>query len=84
MWNKAINDSTSPELRKSSKRAKRFINEINDMKVKQWVSEPTRKENTLDLVMTRHLHCTSVTVKDSRLETDHKETVAEIDTSVIQ
>lgn len=78
---KETGDAASPNFTKCSNRAKKFINECNRRQLKQWVSKPTRGEHILDLVITRHLRCTHVDVNNSRLNTDHRETVAVISTS---
>lgn len=69
--------AASPTLRIRSKRAKHFINTLQQMHLQQWVAEPTRHDNVLDLVLTRNMEC-CVAVQKSVFITDHKETVAHI------
>ena len=45
--------------------------------LKQWVSQPTRGPNTLDLVFTRGLTCSAVP-REGWLNSDHQEVVARI------
>ena len=48
------------------------------MQLQQWVAEPTRGANILDLVLTRHLQCSNINVKTAQFITDHKEPVADV------
>ena len=74
------NEAASPILLRRTRRAKCFINTCQQMHLQQWVSEPTRGENVLDLVLTRNLECYA-SVQESLFKTDHKETVAHINFS---
>lgn len=58
---------------------KAFIDCLHRMKVKQWVTEPTRGQNILDLVFTRYMPATNVRVQKSKtFVTDHKEILADL------
>ena len=70
---------TSPQLRKKSSRASTLTSICNEMKLRQWVDKPTRKDNILDLVFTSEsLAKVDVTVNKSRFRTDHEEIVIHI------
>jgi len=73
-----------PELKTGAGRDKSFLGACVSQGLKQWVSEPTRNDNTLDLVLTRHLTVTGVVVQDNRfVEKDHKEIIATITTVIV-
>ena len=53
----------------------KLVDMLNLLGLKQWVCQPTRGENVLDLVFSRRM-LAKITVQDSLFSTDHKETVA--------
>ena len=76
MWT-ASEGGAIPRLQRQTSRAAGFIDECDALGLKQWVCEPTRGDNILDLVFTSRL-ATRVDVSDSVLTTDHRETVATV------
>ena len=64
-----------PVLTSATARATRFVDMCNLLGLKQWVDQPTRGDNTLDLVLTRHMSA-RVDVRDGVLSSDHRETIA--------
>lgn len=77
-WKRTGNAAASPTSTPRKGKVKAFLEQCGKMKLHQWVDEPTRGANTLDLVLTRHLDCNRVQVVGERqhLRTDHKETIA--------
>ena len=67
-----------PVLVRRSARACGFLDSCGLLGLKQWVHEPTRGGNTLDLVLTRRLTC-QTTVRDGWLDSDHREVVATVE-----
>ena len=67
-----------PVLTRRSGRACRFLDSCRLLGLKQWVHEPTRGHNLLDLVLTRDLTCRA-SVREGWLESDHREVVATVD-----
>lgn len=76
---KCAGKAASPIVAIRSSRAKCLLKACSQMGLEQWVSEPTRGKNTLDLVLTRHVQCNNIIVRNSLLTTDHKETIADIE-----
>ena len=76
-WTPAAGDADGavPTERRAARRATKLVDMLNLLGLKQWVCQPTRGENLLDLVFTRRM-LAKVTVQDSLFSTDHKETVA--------
>ncbi|XP_043242064.1 uncharacterized protein LOC122391831 isoform X1 [Amphibalanus amphitrite] len=66
-----------PELTRQTVRASHFLHSCDAMGLRQWVSEATRGERTLDLIFTRRLQA-RVHVRDGLFISDHKETVATV------
>ena len=66
-----------PRLLRNTNRATHFLDECDALGLKQWVCEPTRGDNVLDLMLTSRLP-TRVDVSDSVLNTDHRETLATV------
>ena len=67
-----------PVLTRRSGRACRFLDSCGLLGLKQWVYEPTRGPNLLDLVLTRDLTCRA-SVRDGWLSSDHREVVATVE-----
>ena len=67
-----------PVITRRSSRACRFLDSCGLLGLKQWVHEPTRGPNLLDLVLTRDLSCRA-SVRDGWLNSDHREVVATVD-----
>ena len=66
-----------PVVIRHSDRACRFLDDCGLLGLKQWVHEPTRGPNLLDLVLTRDLTCRA-SVRDAWLSSDHREVVATV------
>ena len=67
-----------PAINRRSGRACRFLDSCELLGLRQWVHEPTRGQNLLDLVLTRDLTCRA-SVRDGWLSSDHREVVATVD-----
>ena len=68
----ATTGGATPTLTKTSRRAVRFLDAVDVLGLKQWVSDPTRGSNILDLAFSR-IAPMYVIVQDSPFNTDHKE-----------
>ena len=60
---------------KKSPQTKDFLKRCETMRLKQWVTVPTRGPNTLDLVLTRDIDLPKVEVQQSQFRTDHEEII---------
>ena len=72
-----------PEMQRRTDRACRFLDDCSLLGLKQWVSQPTRGPNTLDLVFTRGLTCRAV-AREGWLSSDHREIVATLDVQCVR
>ena len=64
-----------PDMRRATGRATKFIDACDLLGVRQWVCQPTRGVNVLDLVLTSRASA-QVVVQDSTFDSDHKETIS--------
>ena len=76
-WLSSEDSSARPVLQRRTDRACGFLDSCNLLGLKQWVSQPTRGPNILDLVLTRGLACTAVS-REGWLTSDHHEVIASI------
>ena len=76
-WHPRDDSSATPAVQRGTDRACRFLDDCNLLGLKQWVNQPTRGPNTLDLVFTRGLAC-SAAPREGWLNSDHHEVVASI------
>ena len=70
-------DGVVPMPRRGAVRAVRFVDECGTLGLKQWVTEPSRGLNMLDLLFSRFLTCTSINVTDGLFDSDHKDIICE-------
>ena len=68
----------NPVILRRSGRACRFLDDCSLLGLEQWVHEPTRGPDMLDLVFTRGMGCRA-SVRDGWLDSDHREVVATVD-----
>ena len=82
-WSSTTDVSTGafPSLRRGTSRDTKFIEMCDMLGLKQWVCQPTRGENILDLVLTRRMP-KQVIVRDGLLTSDHMENIATLSVPV--
>ena len=76
-----VTDGAAPDLRRVTSRAAKFVDMCDLLGLKQWVCQPTRGDNILDLVLTRRMPAQAF-VRDGLLVSDHRETIATLSTPV--
>lgn len=76
-----VTDGAAPDVRRATSRAAKFVEMCDLLGLKQWVCQPTRGENILDLVLTRRMSA-QVIVRDGLLVSDHRETIATLSVPV--
>ena len=64
-------------MKRRTDRACMFLDDCNLLGLEQWISQPTRGQNTLDLVFTRGFTCSAVP-REGWLTSDHLEVAASI------
>ena len=72
----ATSRGAEADTRTANARTTRFLDSCDELGLRQWMADPTRGNNTLDLVFSRRLPAT-VHARDSLFDTDHRELVAE-------
>ena len=82
-WRAVVDSSAIPTLQRRTNRACIFLDDCNLLGLRQWVSQPTRGPNLLDLVFTRGLSCSTV-VREGWLDSDHREVFATIRLPVVK
>ena len=81
---RATDDGVIPLSRRATARATRFVDDCGVIGLKQWVTVPSRGPNTLDLLFSRFVPCTSVRVTDGLFDSDHKEMCGEFRVPKVQ